>query len=200
MNDLIKGFKDTLSQGMDKIASEYQIDPSNYDEFLVKVAEEFETSVKANGLDKEALFGKAFSAGAAAAAKIPHGLSLSSKLGYGLGTAAIGVGATLGANAIQGLASMAVNKVGNMFGASSNRSAYEHSLAQAIAGSEILTNADPMKVKRMADSIFMFAPTVAADSNVLTNILVNAIHGDSIDLQTVRAVTELEEKLSKINR
>lgn len=199
MNDLIKGFKDTLSQGMDKIASEYQIDPSNYDEFLVKVAEEFETSVKANGLDKEALFGSAFSAGAAAAGKIPAG-SLTSKLGYGLGAAAIGVGATLGANAIQGLASMAVNKVGNMFGAASNRSAYEHSLAQAIAGSEILTNADPMKVKRMADSIFTFAPTVAADSNVLTNILVNAIHGDSIDLQTVRAVTELEEKLSKINR
>ena len=110
-----------------------------------------------------------------------------------MGKAALG----LGIGALGGLASMAVNKIGRVFGATANRASYDRAFRTAMKDSEILQN-DPMKAKRMADTIFGFAPMVASDPNVLSNILVNSIHGDSMDLQTVRAVTELEEKLTKM--
>lgn len=185
----IKDVSDGLEAGFDKIASAYDIPEQYHSDAKTALRDEFEH------LCKEASFGSRFMGGVGSA--LGGGGSLGNRLAAGLGAGAVLVGGGLAADAIRGLASAAVNKVGSSFGASADRSAYERALAYAMKTSEILQN-DPEKAKRMADTIFGFAPTVAADSNVLTNILVNSIHGDSIDLQTVRAVTELEEKLKKM--
>lgn len=192
MKELIQGFTETLTAGIEKVASAYGIPEYQHTEFIEKVAEEFERSLVLNGMEKEASFASGFGSAMKGAFSGTGG-------GIAMGTAALGVGGALASGAISGLASMAVNKVSKGFGMSSNRAAYDLALQKAIRNSEILQN-DPQKAKMMGDSIFGFAPTVAADSNVLTNILVNAIHGDSIDLQTIRAVAELEEKLTKMNR
>lgn len=189
MKELIQGFKEGLQGGMDKIASEYGIEEHDRDSFIDAVTAEFEQSITAEGIDKEASYGAAFGSA------LKGGLG-GAATGGALATGVLG----LGGAALTGLGALAVKKVGKSFGASSNRAAYDHAFQEALRRSELLQQADPAHVKRMADSIFSFAPTVASDSNVLTNILVNAIHGDSIDLQTIRAVTELEEKLTKMNK
>lgn len=178
MQELIQGFKETLTAGMDKIASAYDIPEDQHADFIEACGDELERSLAVNGMDKEAGFGSDFAAAFG---------------GKEVGKAALGMGAT----ALGGLGAMAVSKVSKGFGASSNRAAYDAALQKAISSSEVLQN-DPQKAKRMGDSVFGFAPTVASDANVLRNILDNAIYGDSIDLQTVRAVTELEEKLNKM--
>lgn len=180
MQELIQGFKDTLTAGIEKVASAYDIPEDQHSEFIQACGEELERSMAVNGIEKEAGFG----------ADLMTGMS-----GKAVGGALVG----LGASALGGLGAMAVNKVAKGFGASSNRAAYDTALQKAISSSEVLQN-DPQKAKRMGDSIFGFAPNVASDANVLRNVLDNAIYGDSIDLQTVRAVTELEEKLNKMNK
>lgn len=182
MNDLIKQFKDRLSEKecMTKLASELDIPEDQYGEFVEQVGDELDLSIRLNGMDKEASFGANF---------------ISAFGGKEVGKAALG----LGAAALGGLGAMAVKKVARGFGASANRSAYETALQHAISSSEVLQN-NPEKAKMMGDSIFRVAPNVASDANLLRNILDNSIYGESIDLQTVKAVTDLEEKLLKNER
>jgi hypothetical protein len=172
MNETIQGVTDKLIANFEKVASVYDI-PAEYHE-------EAKTAL----IDEIVMMSKQAGFGADVA---------SSFGGHAVGKAALG----LGVGALTGLGSMAVKKIGNMFGAEANRASYDRAFRQVMEESELLQN-DPMKAKRMADTIFGFAPTVASDPNVLSNILNNSIHGDSMDLQTVRAVTELEEKIAKI--
>lgn len=173
MNETIQGVTDTLLSGFEKIASAYEIPAEYHEEAKAALSGEVELLAKEAGWGGD-FAGAAFGGGA-------------------VGKAALG----LGASAIAGLGAMAVNKIGSAFGAQANRASFDQAFKTALSNSEILQN-DPQKAKRMADTIFGFAPTVAADANVLTNILTNSIHGDSMDLQTVKAVTELEEKLTKM--
>lgn len=193
MNDTINGLRDTLIGGFEKVATAYDIPKEYHEEAKTALAEEL------NGIEKEASLGQRFAGGAGNALKSLGGMggSMSSRLAAGAGAGAVIVGGLLAKDAITGLASMAVNRVGSAFGAASNRAAYDRAFQTAMKDSELLQN-DPQKAKRMADTIFGFAPTVASDANVLANILTNSIHGESMDLQTVRAVTELEEKLNKM--
>ena len=178
MQDTIKGFQETLNTGMDKVAAAFDIPEENYAEFVKAAGEELERTLLVNGLDKEAGFGSDFAQAFG---------------GKEVGKAALGMGAT----ALGALGAMAVSKVAKGFGAYSNRAAFDTALQKAISSSEVLQN-DPEKAKRLATSIFSFAPTVASDANVLRNILDNSIYGESLDLQTVKAVTDLEEKLTKM--
>lgn len=193
MNETIDSLKTTLVDGFEKVASAYDIPEENREEAKALLTAEL------NELEKEASLGARFIGGAGHGLKAMGGMggTLGSRLAAGAGAGAVMVGGSLAADAIKGLASMAVNKVGQMYGASSTRSAYEQAFRTALDSSEILQN-DKEKAKHMADTIFGFAPTVAGDANLLTNILTNSIHGDSMDLQTVRAVTELEEKYKKM--
>ena len=174
MNETIQGFKEGTLAGFDKIAEAYNIPADYYDEAKEQLA------IEIDGMDKEAGFGADFA---------------TSFGGGPVGKAALG----LGMGALGGLGAMAVHKIGKAFGAAVGRAGYDAAFRTAMKNSEILQN-DPQKAKRMVDTVFGFAPTVACDANVLTNILVNSIHGDSIDLQTVKAITELEEKLAKIKK
>ena len=174
MNETIKGLSDSLTANFEKVASAYGIPDEYHEEAKVALANEVELMAKEAGFGAD--FGSAFG-------------------GQHVGKAVLGMGAA----ALTGLGAMAVRKVGASFGAEANRASYDRAFKIVMAESEILQN-DPMKAKRMADSIFGFAPTVASDPNVLANILTNSIHGDSMDLQTVKAVTDLEEKLTKMKR
>lgn len=193
MNETINGLRDTLIGGFTKVASAYDIPEEYHEEAKVALSEEIDN------LEKEASFGSRFVGGAGHALKGLGGVGggAGNRMAAGLGAGAVVVGGLLAKDAITGLASMAVNKVGAAFGAASNRAAYDRAFQTAMHDSELLQN-DPQKAKRMADSIFSFAPTVASDPNVLANILANSIHGDSMDIQTVTAVTALEEKLNKM--
>lgn len=70
-------------------------------------------------------------------------------------------------------------------------------LANAIANSRILREADKEKVIRYGETVFDFAPNVAMDQNLLTAVLTNAIHGDGIDPMTIKTLTELENRHSQ---
>lgn len=205
MQETIQGLKEGLLEGMDKVASVYNVSPEDYEQFVDDVI----TELTSEDIEKSAGLGSMhpLMSGAANALGVvgkdgitremfrtPKGLALGA-LGMGL----VGAGAMLGRDAIAGAASMAVNKVGNAYQARGDRQGFERAFDIAVKRSEIL-QADKQKAKRMADSIFGFAPLVAQDPNVLGNILDNVIYGDSIDLTTVRAVTELEEKLVKTRK
>ena len=171
MNTTLLGLTNRTLQGFDKIAEAYEIPLSRQPAAKEALREE---------LTKTASYGSEFASAFA---------------GDKVGKAALG----LGAGALIGLGSLAVQKIGRAFGKIKGRTGFDISFRKALEESEILQN-DPMKAKRMAMTVYGFAPTVASDPNVLTNILVNSIHGSSIDLQTVKAITELEEKLVKTRK
>lgn len=66
------------------------------------------------------------------------------------------------------------------------------SLHQAISSSHILQSADRAKVEKYADTIYSFAPMVATDPNLLQSVLTNAVHGDGVDIMTIKSLTDLE--------
>jgi hypothetical protein len=66
------------------------------------------------------------------------------------------------------------------------------SLHQAINSSHILQSAPRAKVENYANTIYQFAPMVATDPNLLQSVLTNAVHGDGVDIMTIKSLTDLE--------
>ena len=192
ITNFVQSVKDDL---LEKSAGE-KLTTEN-EQYLEKVAEELESLILVTGLDKEASGYDFATKAAPAAAQAAGGLMSAirehapSSFAKGLGMAGLGLATGLGA--------LAVAKANRASQGSQNRRDYENALKQAISRSDMLADADQEKLRRFADSVFSFAPSVARDANVLTNVLTNAIHGESLDLQTIRAITELEEKLQKNN-
>ena len=54
-------------------------------------------------------------------------------------------------------------------------------------------------VKGYAETIFKFGPNIAADVNLLSTLLANAVHGSAIDPMTIKTITDLEGKYSDNN-
>lgn len=110
------------------------------------------------------------------------GSSLVGALGKGVGGVAMGLG-------IHGL---------NLAFSEANRGAlhtqFLSSLAKAVSSNRILREADKTKVQQYAETIFRFAPHVAGDSNLLSSILANAIHGEGIDPMTIKTLGDLESR------
>ena len=73
---------------------------------------------------------------------------------------------------------------------------FTEALKQVIDNNRIVRNADRDKVMSYAQTIYKFAPHVAADANVLTQLLANAIHGEGVDPNTSETITRLEERHS----
>lgn len=115
-----------------------------------------------------------------------------------LGSAGKAIGAASVA-AIAGLGGLAVSKALGKVQNVADRRAFERSLERAVANNAMLRDGDEEKINRFAETIFRFAPNVAKDPNLLANILSNSVHYESLDLETIRAVTELEEKHAKNN-
>jgi hypothetical protein len=73
-------------------------------------------------------------------------------------------------------------------------------LEKAISSNSIIRQYNKDKVRQYAETIFKFAPNVAADVNLLSSILANAIHGEGIDPMTIKTLTDLESRYRDMNQ
>lgn len=72
------------------------------------------------------------------------------------------------------------------------KSKFESSLTFVSQNNKIVKNANPVKVKSYANTLFSFAPHVASDPNILNSLLANAVLGEGVDPMTIKAITDLE--------
>ena len=93
-----------------------------------------------------------------------------------------GLGVAAGAAAIQSIA-------GGM-----NKSKFEAALRMAISRNAVLQHADQERVKSLAESIYSTAPHVSTDPNILGQVLANAVRGETLDIQTIKMLSELESR------
>lgn len=80
------------------------------------------------------------------------------------------------------------------------RGKFDMALAQVMSGNKIVRGAKPERTKDYAETIYHFAPHVAADANLLGSILANAVLGESIDPQTIKTLVELEGRYNDNHR
>lgn len=113
------------------------------------------------------------------------GRNFAGSIGKGLAGATIGVG-------VAGLSGLVRNITGG-----SLHNEFLEALQEAVATNPILKQAKKDKVMNYANTIFKFAPHVAADANLLSSILANAIHGEGIDPQTIKTLTDLENRYNE---
>jgi hypothetical protein len=106
-------------------------------------------------------------------------------IGKGLAGVTLGLGVSGLATAAKSIAN---SKMHNQF---------VEALRRAISMNPILRQAKQEKVMNYAETIFKFAPHVATDANLLSSILANAVHGEGIDPQTIRTLTELESRYAQ---
>lgn len=76
------------------------------------------------------------------------------------------------------------------------RRRYQNNLRMLHESNPALRAVDPEILARYGDTIFTYAPNIATDPNLLSTLLVNAVHGEGIDLTTIKTITELEDKYS----
>ena len=108
-----------------------------------------------------------------------------------LGKIAIGAGLAAGAWGIN----KALNSGASLVEAHQHRKRFESALSKVVASNPVLKNAyktDPKKVHGFAESIHSFAPRISGDPNVLSSLLSNAVHGESLDPMTVRTLLDME--------
>lgn len=113
-----------------------------------------------------------------AAHAITKGLSTS--IGQGIGGLVLSLGTATAGTLYNNVRSQALH------------SKFLQALEKAYRNNRILTESPKEKILDYAETIFKYAPNVATDSNLLTSILTNAIHGDGIDPMTIKTLTELE--------
>lgn len=108
------------------------------------------------------------------------------------------IGGGLGNLAINSLIGGVANLVGSARDSLLHRR-FTESLKTVIESNRIVRNADRNKVMSYAETIFRFAPHVAADVNLLSQLLSNSIHGEGVDPTTIETITRLEERIGKDN-
>lgn len=110
-----------------------------------------------------------------------------------------GLGQSLGQGLGQLAVTAGVSSVGSLYRSVNNMALHGkflQALERAYQGNRILKEADKEKVLQYAETVFKFAPNVATDSNLLSSILANAIHGEGIDPMTIKTLTDLEGKFT----
>lgn len=107
--------------------------------------------------------------------------------------AGLGVG-LLGAAIVKG-----VNATSHRLDSAQLRANFEIALNKVREGNRVVKGAKPERVTEYANTIFKFAPNVAADPNLLSSILANAVLGEGIDPQTIKVLTELESRFKETN-
>lgn len=108
-------------------------------------------------------------------------------LGGGLGKGVIALGVGLGIHGIASAMSAANN--------SALRSKFEKALSHVSQTNPIIKDYDQGKVRSFGETIFKFAPHVAADPNLLAHVLSNACHGESLDTMTIRTLADLDGRV-----
>lgn len=103
------------------------------------------------------------------------------KVGVGLAAGLLGAG-LIGA----------INHYRTTSTSSTLRRKFEAALAQVMATNKVVKGVSQDKAKNYAETIFKFAPNVAADVNLLSSILANAVLGEGIDQMTIKNLVDLE--------
>jgi hypothetical protein len=140
------------------------------------MASEFVSGFAKAALQKQASFREGMS--------IDLASGFSGAIGKGLGATAVGLALGGVSGALKNIHTGALH------------TQYMTALQKAIASNPVLRGEDKNRVIGYADTIFKFAPNVATDSNLLSSILANAIHGEGIDPMTIKTLTELESRYS----
>lgn len=115
--------------------------------------------------------------------------------GLGEGTAKIGLGVAAGAGLMgahglyEGLIQRPIQ----------NRR-FDAALEQAIQRNQVLQHAERSKVNDMANTIRKYAPNAAADPNLLSSILSNAVMMDGIDPTVLQSLLNLERTYKDTNK
>lgn len=104
-----------------------------------------------------------------------------------------GLGKGLGAIALNGIVAGVARVVDSAHNAGLYRQ-FTEALKRVIETNRIVKNADRERVISYAETIFKFGPNVAADANILSQLLSNAVHGEGIDPNSVETITRLEER------
>ncbi len=134
------------------------------------------------GFLKEAM---AFPAGAVQS----FGSQIAGGAAKALGAGVVGLGLGLG---IHGMSSAIAGAA-----KSGQRAKFEAALSTAISANSILKSANSAKLRSFAETIFEFAPHIAGDANLLAHVLSGTIHGDSLDLTTIKSLTDLESRYAE---
>lgn len=145
------------------------------------------------GFVKEA----SFNAPGAAPARAKEPWSATTSLGHGIvDNFAKNIGGGLGNLAVNTVVGGIANLVGSARDSMLHRK-FTESLKTVVESNRIVRNADRNRVMSYAETIFKFAPHVASDVNLLSQLLSNAIHGEGVDPTTIETITRLEERYSK---
>lgn len=146
------------------------------------------------GFIKEAAAG-GFAGATPGAAKAPW--ETSTALGHGIvDNFAKNIGGSLGNLAVNTVVGGIASLVGSARDSLLHRK-FTESLKTVIESNRIVRNADRNKVMSYAETIFRFAPHVASDVNLLSQLLSNSIHGEGVDPTTIETITRLEERYGK---
>ena len=113
--------------------------------------------------------------------------------GGGKALATLGVG-LLGAAVVKG-----INSSSKAANTAALRTKFQAALQKVMESNRVIKGAKPYRVVEYADTIFKFAPHVASDPNLLSQILANAVLGEGIDPQTIKVLTELETRVVDLN-
>jgi hypothetical protein len=108
-----------------------------------------------------------------------------------------GIGESAGRAVAGGIAAVGIAGIAAIASQFKDKALYRkflQALNEATQTNRVLKGADKNKLMNFAHTIFKFAPHVATDPNLLSTILSNAIHGESIDPMTVKTLTELENR------
>lgn len=108
------------------------------------------------------------------------------------------IGGGLGNLAINTFVGGVANLVGSARESMLHRN-FTESLKKVVESNRIVRNADRNKVMSYAETIYRFAPHVASDVNLLSQLLSNSIHGEGVDPTTIETITRLEERIGKDN-
>ena len=117
------------------------------------------------------------------------GQAIAKGVGTAVGAGVAGLGVGLGIHALSSGLSAAAD--------SGLHSKFEQALHTAVSGNEMLRHAmteHPGRVASFANTLFKFAPHVVCDPNILAHLLVNSIQGESVDITTIKTITELENR------
>lgn len=111
-----------------------------------------------------------------------------------------GIGSTVGQGVGNLLVTAGIASAGGMINSVKGmalHSKFLQALERAYQTNTILKQAPKEKVLQYAETIFKFAPNISTDSNILSSVLANAIHGEGIYPDTIKMLTDIESRYAE---
>ena len=172
-----------LELELEKIASDLFLTPAEKEAFV----DGFLTEA-VDGLEKAAnIWTEGIRPAGEATKSIWSHLGTEAVKGGGKALGMLGVG-LLSAALAKGINTVASNNASVM-----QRQKFESALANVLATSKICKQ-DPARAKSFAESLFRVAPNIIGDTNLLRNVLDSIVQGESVDVNTIKMLTDLEDR------